>query len=108
MLLEGRIIHNGMDIVRYLDEKLAAIKAADYTATGIIIGSVARKHLSITCQELMGQKSTKDDITVNRYHGVLLIEDGVNSDRVEVISAKAPTLPVEGSPFSVGLKRVRS
>jgi hypothetical protein len=48
----------------------------------------------------------KDEVTVNRFRGVLLIEDGMNEDRVEVIHAESPVMPVEGNPFLRGLKRV--
>jgi hypothetical protein len=105
MLLEGRIITDGMDLIAYLDTKLDEITAIGHTSTGIIIGTVARRHLSDACQKVMGQKLTKE-ITVNKFRGLLLIEDGVNPERMEVIHAEAPTMPVEGNPFKTGLKRI--
>ncbi len=106
MLLDGRIITDGVEIIGYLDEKLEAVRKANHTATGIIIGSRARKFLSEACMRVMEQDlKDKEDVTVNRFRGVLLIEDGVNEDRVEVIHGKAPIKPVEGNPFAQ-LKRV--
>ncbi len=107
MLLKGRIITDGVDLISYLDAELDDIRNMGHTSTGIIIGTIARKYLSDACQKVMGQKLHKD-ITVNKYRGLLLIEDGVNAERLEVIHALAPTIPVEGNPFafSKGLKRV--
>lgn len=105
MLLQGNLMTDGQDLIRYLDEKFLDVKQLGHTVTGIVIGTVARERLSETCQKVMGQKRTKD-LTINRYRGALLIEDGVNPERLEVIQAKSPTLPVDGDLFSKGLKRV--
>lgn len=98
MYVDGVIITSGTEIVGYLDKKLTEIKKQGHTGTGIIIGTKARKMLTDACQKIMGQPH-KNEITVNKYRGLLLIEDGVNPERVEIIHAVAPVLPVEGSPF---------
>ena len=98
MHINGVVITNGMEIVGYLDKQLTAIKSQGHTGTGIIIGTKARKMLTDACQKLMGQPR-KEEETVNKFRGLLLIEDGVNLERVEIIHAVAPVLPVEGGPF---------
>lgn len=103
MLVEGRVLKEGRDIVGYLDEKLHDLLSKGYMATGIVIGTQARSELSKACQEILGQKA-KDDMTVNRFRNALLIEDGQSPWRVEIIFAKNPTLPVEGQPLN--LKRL--
>lgn len=103
MLIEGEIIKDGMDMVSYLDRKLEQIRVANKIATGIIIGTRARKELSKACQHILGQ-NPKEDITINRFRNVLLIEDGENGDRLEVVFGAAPVLPVEG-PSVLNLKR---
>lgn len=103
MLLEGRIIVDGMDLIRYLDAKFEEIKRINHTTTGIIIGTTARQWLSTACQKVMGQPQ-KNEVTINRFRGTLLIEDGMNLERLEVLHAKAPMIPVEGNPFTMGRK----
>jgi len=105
MLLEGRIISDGMDLIAYLDTKIDEIASIGHSSTGIIIGTKARGYLSEACQKVMGQKMSKE-ITVNKFRGLLLIEDGVNPERMEVVHAESPTMPMEGNPFQRGLKRI--
>lgn len=105
MLLDGQIITNGTEIIGYLDKKMQEVKANNEMTTGIIIGSRARKFLSEAAQKIMGQP-VKEEMTVNRFRGAILIEDGDNIDRVEVVHAKAPTMPVTDNVLSRGLKRL--
>lgn len=95
-----RVLRTGKDIVAYLDEEVMRIRQENRAVTGIVIGSEARRLLTVTCQELMNQPR-KDDIAVNRFRGVLLIEDGVNPGRVEVIHAKNPVMPVDSGPLNL-------
>ena len=105
MLLNGRIISDGVELISYLDTELMHLKELNHTATGIVIGSSARKYLDKACKKVMGHKDDAD-LTVNKFRNVLLIEDGVNLDRLEIIHAKAPVSPVEGNPFSPGIKKI--
>lgn len=99
VIVGGRVIKSGVDIMAYLDDTMDKVRQDKKMVTGIIIGSDARRYLSTSCQEVMGQKANPDE-TVNKYRGALLIEDGQNPFRVEVVYAKAPTMPVEGDLFS--------
>ncbi len=105
MLVEGEIIKDGMSMISYLDRKLQEIVGKRKVATGIVIGSHTRKALTEACQKTMGQKF-KSEETVNKFRGVLLIEDGEHSDRLEVISGYEHEVvaPVESGPLN--LKRV--
>jgi hypothetical protein len=94
MLVDGELIRDGKDMVLYLDRRLGEIRAQGKLATGIVIGTRARKELSRACQTIMGQPP-KDEEIINRYRNVLLIEDGENVDRIEIIFGKSPILPVE-------------
>ena len=105
MLVDGKILSDGMDMIGYLDEKLHTMVAEGKVSTGIIISSAVRKELAEACQKTMGMKSNPSE-TVNRYRGVLLIEDGDNSDRLEVVGGRGIVAPVEGDPFE-NLKKVR-
>jgi hypothetical protein len=104
-MVEGRIISTGHDLIAYLDSKFAGLREKGFTVTGIVIGSAMRKELTKECQRVMGQPM-KEEETVNRFRGALLIEDGNDLKRVEVISARAPVLPVGTDAFIGGLKRV--
>lgn len=104
-LVDGELINDGMGIIRYLDRTLAEVDAAGKVATGIVIGTVMRTALTEACQKTLGMAPKKTE-TVNRYHNVLLIEDGNHVDRLEVISGKNPVLPVENTRiFSRGFRR---
>ena len=103
MLVEGEIIKDGMSMISYLDRKLQEIAGKQKVATGIVIGSRTREALTEACQKTMGQKF-KSEETVNKFRGVLLIEDGEHSDRLEVISGYGVVVPVESGPLN--LKRV--
>jgi hypothetical protein len=104
MLVDGHLINEGMDIIRYLDWKLEEIAKTELVVTGIIIGSSARIELTKACQKVMGQPDNPEE-TVNRFRNILLIEDGNNKDRIEVVSGMNAVRPQEGNPF-LKLKRV--
>jgi len=106
MLIEGELIRDGMDMISYLDRKLQEVAVSNKLATGIVIGSHARKALTEACQKMMGQ-TLKVMETVNRFRNVLLIEDGDHPDRLEVICGVGVVVPVEGNAF-LDLKRVQS
>ena len=99
MLIDGIVMKDGMDIVAYLDQKLSDIQKDGKTVTGIIIGSNARIALSRACQQVLGMP-LKDEETVNRFRGALLIEDGEDKYRLEIVSGVSPTVPLEGDAFS--------
>lgn len=98
MVVNRKIILDGLEMVSYLDSELIRLKKMKRTATGIVIGSTARKHLDKACKKIMGHAENAD-LTVNKFRGVLLIEDGLNLERLEIIHAEAPAMPVEGNPF---------
>ena len=104
LTVDGEIIKDGMGMISYLDRKLQEIVGMKKVATGIVIGSHARKALTEACQKTMGQ-SLKMEETVNKFRGVLLIEDGEHVDRLEVISGYDVIMPVESGPLN--LKKVR-
>ena len=95
---------DGMSMISYLDRKLQEIVGMKKVVTGIIIGSHTRKALTEACQKTMGQ-SSKTEETVNKFRGVLLIEDGDHTDRLEVISGYDVVMPVDSGPLN--LKKVR-
>lgn len=94
MLVDGEIIKDGMDMVRYLDRRLQEIAAEEKTVTGIIVSTEVRKALSVACQKVMGQSPNEEE-TVNRYRGVLLIEDGETKDRIEIVYGPEAVRPIE-------------
>ena len=96
---DGEIITDGMSMISYLDRKLQDIVHSKKVATGIIIGSNTRKELTEACQKTMGQ-AFKEEETVNKFRNVLLIEDGENLNRLEVISGYDAVIPVEGNTFN--------
>ena len=104
LTVDGEIIVDGMGMISYLDRKLKEVVGMHKAATGIVIGSHARKALTNACQKTMGQ-SLKMEETVNKFRGVLLIEDGEHVDRLEVISGYDVIVPVESGPLN--LKKVR-
>ena len=106
MLLDGRIVSDGEGIIAYLDQEMLAAQKSNLTVTAIVIGTRARTHLSSACQRVMNQP-IKSEMTVNRYRGALLIEDGRSPDRVEIIAATAPTLPVVDDVFRRGLRAIQ-
>ena len=102
MLIDGIILKDGMDMVGYLDEKMAKAANNKRTVTGIIISTAAREELSKACRNIMGVKAGVEE-TINKFRGALLIEDADNENRLEVIMGTVA--PVEtGDPFA--LKRV--
>ena len=104
MLVDGELIKDGMGMISYLDRKLQEVAASNKMATGIIIGSHARKALTEACQKVMGQ-AIKAMETINRFRNVLLIEDGDHPDRLEVVCGVGVVVPVEGNAF-LDLKKV--
>ena len=102
MLVDGIILKDGMDIVAYLDEKMAEAANEKRTVTGIIISTVIRADLSKACRKILSVKGGVEE-TVNKFRGALLIEDADNENRLEVIMGTVA--PVEtGDPFA--LKRI--
>lgn len=104
LTVEGEIIVDGMGMISYLDRRLNEISGRNKLATGIVIGSRARKALTEACQKTMGQ-AIKPMETVNRFRNVLLIEDGEQPDRLEVVCGTGVVVPVEGNAF-LDLKKV--
>lgn len=91
-------IKDGASLVAYLDGEFERIRKMGHMVTGIITGTRTRKILSEGCQVIQGQ-SVKSEETINRFMGALIIEDGVNIDRLEVVHGKSPTLPKAENPF---------
>jgi len=104
LTVDGELIKDGMDMISYLDRKLQEIAASNKVATGIVIGSHARKALTEACQKVMGQV-IKPMETVNRFRNILIIEDGDHPDRLELICGIGVVSPVEGNAF-LDLKKV--
>lgn len=106
MLVDGEIIKDGMDMVSYLDRKLHEIAASGKIVTGIIVSTEVRKTLSVACQKMMGQSPNPEE-TVNRFRNVLLIEDGENENRLEIVYGPKAVAPVERSVLgSQGTRRL--
>ena len=99
-MVENVIITDGLSMIAYLDRKFAEVIASNKMVTGIVIGSKSRKLLTEACQKTMGM-ALKVEETVNRFHGALLIEDGNNPERLEVISGVHITVPIERSPITL-------
>ena len=106
LMSDGTIISDGLSLVGWLDTEMDSIVKKGHMVTGIVIGSRARRVLTEGCEKAMSAKH-REEMTVNRFRGALLIEDGIQGDRVEVIHAESPVLPVEGDVFSRGLKKIR-
>lgn len=99
MLINGLVIADGAGVVRYLENRLQEIKAQNKTVSGIIISSNVRNELTRACQRIAGK--TYDAVeTVNRFLGVMLIEDGETKDRLEVVYGPKVVPPVEVNPFT--------
>lgn len=98
MLIDGLIIKDGMDMVGYLDGVMSQATSAGESVSGIIISSNLRTELTRACHKIMNVRG-KEDETVNRFRGALLIEDGANADRLEVIKGRDITMPVDTSSF---------
>ena len=87
----------GRDLVTYLITEIDRVYAVRKVVTGIVVGSAVRRMLTRECYRALGQEDRGDSV-VNRFRGILLIEDGVNPERVELIIAPLNTvLPLEGS-----------
>jgi hypothetical protein len=99
MLVDGVLIHNGMDMVAYLDSKLQELGASGYTVTAIIASTEVRKELSSTCQRIMGIAPNSEEL-IARYRDVIIVEDGQSPDRLEVVCGRGALPPVEASPFA--------
>ena len=93
---DGVLLSDGYDLIKYLDEKMNRVVAEKRVVTGIIISKDLKKELSRACQVTMGMKP-KDEETINKFRGALLIEDAINSDRIEVVVGNIA--PVETIPF---------
>ena len=98
------LIRDGGDMISYLDQKLQELASQKKVATGIIVSTDVRRELSRACQKVMGQR-LDDFETVNRFRNVLLIEDGENKERLEVICGTAVMPPVEGNIFGAASKK---
>lgn len=101
MFIGQLLIKDGGDMISYLDQRLAEITRENKTATGIVISTAVRKELSRACQKVMGMPPNDSEM-INRFRGVLLIEDGDTPDRLEVICGRGAISPVEGDPFNFG------
>lgn len=99
MLMDGVLIHDGGDMVSYLDQKLQGIAADGKTVSGIIVSTDVRKALSQACMRIMGHKPDPNE-TINKFRDILLIEDGETPDRLEIVYGPRVVPPVEGTPFS--------
>ena len=104
MLIDGEILTDGGDMISYLDRKLQEVASEGKITTGIVLSSEVRKELTRACQTSMGMKSNSLE-TINRFRNVLLIEDGENEDRLEVIVGYQAVAPMEGNAFR-DLKKV--
>ena len=98
MLVDGEIIKDGSGMIRYLDRKLGEIAAQGKTASAIVISTELRLELTRACQAVVNKRYDPVE-TVNKYRGVMLIEDGESEGRLEVIYGPRVTPPVELSPF---------
>jgi len=105
MLIDDEIINDGADMISYLDRKLQQNAQERNITTGIIVGTRVRLELTRACQKVMGQVG-KPDMTVNRFRNILLIEDGNNLDRLEVIYGVKVVMPAEG-PGVLNFKKIR-
>jgi hypothetical protein len=101
---DGVVINDGMEIISYLDKVLQENSAAKKTTTGIILGSRARVKLTQACKHVMGESNLNDEVTINRFKNVLIVEDGNDIDRIEVISGGVAPIMESQSPFK-GLGR---
>lgn len=99
MLLDGILIHDGGDMVSYLDRKLQEIGAVGKMVSGIIVSTDVRKALSLACQRAMGHTPDPDEI-INKFRDILLIEDGETPDRLEIVYGPGVVPPLETSPFN--------
>lgn len=99
MLVDGEILTDGMDVIRYLDRRLQETADKRKVVTGIIIGTEIRKELTKACQHVMSTPDNPSE-TINRFMNVLLIEDGMNPTRLEVVvSDRGALKPIEGNAF---------
>ena len=98
MLVDGMIIQDGADMIRYLDRKLVENASNNLVTTAIVLSSDVRKELTKACQKVMGQTFTKEE-TIIRFRNILLVEDGLTSERLEVVAGPSAVAPVEGEPF---------
>lgn len=99
MLVEGILIHDGGDMISYLDQKLQQIARENKSVTGIIVSTEVRRALSVACQKVMGHTPDPNE-TINKFRDVLLIEDGETPDRLEVVYGPRVIPPIESNPFN--------
>lgn len=99
MVINGLVISDGAGVVRYLESRLQEIKAQNKLVSGIIISTNVRNELTKACQRIAG-KTYDSAETVNRFLGVMLIEDGESRDRLEVVYGPKVVPPVEVNPFT--------
>jgi hypothetical protein len=104
MIIDGEILMDGMGMISYLDRKLQQNVSEGLVTTGIIISSAVRKELTRACQRTLNMTPNHIE-TVNRFRNVLLIEDGMNEDRLEVVSGRGIVVPQEGNAF-MDLKKI--
>ena len=79
------MIDSENSVLRMLDNAIAYHRGRNRVVTGIVISTSLKEHLKNACCKAMNAKGAPEDLDINKFMGIPIIETSESENKCEVI-----------------------